>query len=317
MQTLSIGKKKRIYALAFSPNGEELAAPCGDGLLRVWNLTTGEVRRTAPIEETSCGFDVAYLNPDRLIFAGVDLRWWDLAADKWHLISHGFPWGRRIDISPGGEYLVEVNQTRSTDWAAGHGILVRETANWNVGPVMVDALNTTGGVAFSFDSQFFATGHMKLVGHKTKPLGPVFGRYTVNDYDYVVHVRAMPSGRVIQTLDGWQQAVTHLAFSPDGSVLAGTAGPRLRIWDLASNSEIALHKRGTKHFQGLSFAHDGRFLATVSNDETVRIWDTRTWEEHTTFTWKIGRLLNIAFAPDGLRAAAGSDKGQIVIWDVE
>jgi hypothetical protein len=29
------------------------------------------------------------------------------------------------------------------------------------------------------------------------------------------------------------------------------------------------------------------------------------------------RLLNISFAPDGLRAAAGSDRGQIVIWDVE
>ncbi len=63
--------------------------------------------------------------------------------------------------------------------------------------------------------------------------------------------------------------------------------------------------RGPKHFQGLSFAHDGHFLATVSNDATVRIWDTRTWEEHSQFTWKIGALLNISFAPDGLCAAAG------------
>jgi WD40 repeat protein len=89
------------------------------------------------------------------------------------------------------------------------------------------------------------------------------------------------------------------------------------VWDLESNRELALHKRGPKHFQGLSFTHDGRFLATVSNDTTVRIWDARTWQEHTTYTWQIGRLLNIAFAPDGLRAAAGSDQGQIVIWDVE
>lgn len=317
MQTLSIGKKKRIYALAFSPNGEELAAPCGDGLLRVWNLATGEVRRTAPIEETSCGYDIAYLGPDRLIFAGIDLRWWDLAADKWHLISHGFPWGRRIEVSPDRRLLVQVDQTRSTEWAAGHGLLVRSVADWELQPPMPGSDNTTGGVAFSSDGRYLATGHMQLVGEKMRSAGPLFGQFAVNDYDYVVHVREMPDGRVVQTLVGWQQAVTHLAFSPDGSVLAGTAGPRLRIWDLASNSELALHKRGTKHFQGLSFAHDGRFLATVSNDETVRIWDTRTWQEHTTFTWQIGRLLNIAFAPDGLRAAAGSDKGQIVIWDVE
>ena len=52
-------------------------------------------------------------------------------------------------------------------------------------------------------------------------------------------------------------------------------------------------------------------------DETVRIWETNTWQEHTTFQWKIGKLLNIALSPEGLRAAAGGDKGQIVIWDVE
>jgi WD40 repeat protein len=111
--------------------------------------------------------------------------------------------------------------------------------------------------------------------------------------------------------------VSHLAFSPDGSVLAGTAGIRLRIWDLTTDREVAHHKRGPKHFQGLAFTADGRFLATVSNDETVRVWDARSWEEHTTYTWKVGKLLNIAFAPDGLRAAAGSDKGHIVLWDVD
>ena len=93
--------------------------------------------------------------------------------------------------------------------------------------------------------------------------------------------------------------------------------PRLRAWDLKADRELALHKRGPKHFQGLSFAHDGSFLATVSNDATARIWDTGTWQEHATVTWQIGSLLNIAFAPDGLRAAAGSDLGKVIIWDAE
>jgi WD40 repeat protein len=199
----------------------------------------------------------------------------------------------------------------------GAGLIVRETSEWELLPAMPDAENTTGGLAFSRDDRFLATGHMQHVGQRARSFGPLIGNYTVPDYEYVVHVREMPSGRVVQSLDGWQQAVTNLAFSPDGAFLVGTAGPRLRVWDLAGNREAALHKRGTKHFQGLSFTHDGRYLATVSNDETVRIWDARTWQEHTTYTWQIGALLNISFAPDGLRAAAGSDKGQIVIWDVE
>ena len=89
------------------------------------------------------------------------------------------------------------------------------------------------------------------------------------------------------------------------------------IWDLENDRELALHKRGTKHFQGLSFTADGRYLATVSNDATVRIWNAGSWQEHTTITWEIGKLLNIAFAPDGCRAAAGSDAGKVVIWDVD
>ncbi|MBA4187279.1 MAG: hypothetical protein C0467_04590 [Planctomycetaceae bacterium] len=318
VQTLAIKKKKRIYAIAFAPNGEELAAVCGDLVIRVWNLATGDVRRFAVVEETSSGFDLTYLDENRIIFGGVALRLWDIAADTWYTITPGSPWGRRLKASPSGDYLAEVNQTSSTDWAAGAGLLIRKTDDWDLLPEMPGSANTTGGVAFSRDGRLLATGHMANVGERIRRIGMLGNfEYAVNDYEYLVHVREFPGGNIIGTTDGWQQPVKHLAFSPDGRFLAGTAGPRLRIWDLEADREVALHKRGTKHFQGLSFTDDGRFLATVSNDETVRIWDTHTWTEHKTFTWEIGRLLNISFAPDGLRIAAGSDSGQIVIWDAD
>jgi WD40 repeat protein len=316
VQTLSIGRKKRIHAIAFTPDGNELAAPCGDFQLRVWDLRTGEVRRSVPIENPSCPYSLLYLDQNRLVFSGVGLSVWDVESNTWVEIARG-PWWRRLALSRNGEYLVEVDKTTSTDWAAGGGLLVRETSGWELLPAMPGSVNTTGGVAFSHDDRLLATSHMQHVGQKSKSLGPAWGHCDVPDYEYVVHVREMPSGRVVQTIDGWDQGASNLAFSPDGTFLVGTAGPRLRVWDLMANREVAVHKRGPKHFQGLSFTHDGRYLATVSNDETVRIWDARTWDEHTTYTWKIGALLNISFAPDGLRAAAGSDKGQIVIWDVE
>ena len=148
-------------------------------------------------------------------------------------------------------------------------------------------------------------------------MADVPGGFEVPAYDYVVHIRDLATGHVVHSLDGWQQGVSNLAFSPSGATLAGTAGPRLRVWDIPGDREVALHKRGTKHFQGLSFTPDGRYLATVSNDETVRIWNAHSWNEHKTFTWKIGKLLNIALDPEGCRAAAGSVSGQIIIWDVD
>jgi WD40 repeat protein len=45
------------------------------------------------------------------------------------------------------------------------------------------------------------------------------------------------------------------------------------VWDLRQNREAAAYKPGTVHFQDLAFSRDGRFLAAVSNDATVRIWD--------------------------------------------
>jgi WD40 repeat protein len=74
---------------------------------------------------------------------------------------------------------------------------------------------------------------------------------------------------------------------------------------------------GKKHFTGIAFHPSGKYLAATSNDETVRLYDTATWEVSRTFTWDIGKMRSIAFSKDGTLAAAGSDKGKVVVWDVD
>ena len=318
MLTLSIGRKKRLHAVTFSPSGRDLAAVGGDNVLRVWDSYTGDLKHTSPVRETSSGYALAFLDDRRLLCWEVGLHLIDLAAspsDPPGPIDPRNPLAVKMARSPDGRYLAQVEKTESTEWSRA-GLVVYDTTSWAMLPDPEDGINTTEGVAFSPDGWLLATAHMVRVGEQIKSFG-IIGHHAVPEYDYVVRIREFPSCRTVRTIPGWQQGVRFLAFSPDGSTLVGAAGPRLRVWDLAGDRELALHKRGTKHIQGLAFTADGRHLLTVSNDETVQVWDARTWAERTTINWSIGGLINLALAPGGVRAAAGSDAGKVVVWDLD
>src|SRR5262249_19726580 len=114
--------------------------------------------------------------------------------------------------------------------------------------------------------------------------------------------------------------VTAMALSPNGQTFCFAAGRELRVYDFKSKEGLACLTASAKHFQAAAFSQDGRCLTTVSNDETAVIWDTRdtqTWSQRKAYAWRIGKLKCVALSPDGCLAAAGSDKGKIVMWDVE
>lgn len=76
-------------------------------------------------------------------------------------------------------------------------------------------------------------------------------------------------------------------------------------------------KVGKLHFMTAAFSPCGRFLGTVSKDRTTRFWRVNAWDSMTTFDWNIGKLLVLAFAPDGMTAAVASDTGKILLFDMD
>jgi WD40 repeat protein len=107
--------------------------------------------------------------------------------------------------------------------------------------------------------------------------------------------------------------------SPDGRWLVGQHTNQLRIWDLNRLAEPPLERNSgsKKIFTDVAFHPSSRWLAATSTDETVRFYETDTWSVCRTYSWNMGKMVGITFSPDGLLAAAGSDGGRIVIWDVE
>lgn len=137
-------------------------------------------------------------------------------------------------------------------------------------------------------------------------------------YYCVISLHDGATGGVVETGVWGGPTIELLTAGVDGSLVA-VAKTALAVWRQADLTlpPAVIRNDNRKHFTGIAFHPSGKYLAATSNDETVKLYDTTTWEVARTFTWDIGRMRSIAFSPDGALAAAGSDKGKVVVWDVD
>ncbi|HEY2784230.1 MAG TPA: hypothetical protein VGJ05_04570 [Fimbriiglobus sp.] len=111
-------------------------------------------------------------------------------------------------------------------------------------------------------------------------------------------------------------AASSLAFHPEGRWLAAAQDWNVLPIDTERKQLRDLLKGHKGRATAVAFhPHDGTLYST-SWDGTVRLWDVVSGTERRCFDWKLGRLMCLALAPDGTRAAAGSESGKVVIWDV-
>ena len=109
------------------------------------------------------------------------------------------------------------------------------------------------------------------------------------------------------------------SFSPDGTRLA-TIGPKntAKVYDLANGGRDLLTLEGhTAEVITIRFSPDGKWLATTSEDKSIKLWDAGTGRELNTFIGHTHYTSRVVFSPDGTRLASGSFDRTVKVWDIQ
>jgi WD40 repeat protein len=276
-----------VTALAFSADGQLLAAGHDDGRLSLWDAASGtrvaELGRDGPavsaLAFSADGARLASAHEDRQI------RLWGRADGRpaGKLVGHtdridGLAW------HPDGRHLISAGwDTTARVW---------DTATKEPLILLNAHADQVSALAFSPDGTVLATA----------------------DSDNLLWLWEPFRGRVLRTLRGHVGEVSCLAFSPDGrSLLSGGADRQLLLWDVATGRPQTGAAGVPAGAARIRLSPADAVLASASGGKALRLLDAATGVcarqlEHPAL------VQAVAFSSDGQWLATGDDRGVVRLW---
>jgi WD40 repeat protein/transcriptional regulator with XRE-family HTH domain len=113
-------------------------------------------------------------------------------------------------------------------------------------------------------------------------------------------------------------AVLTVAFRPhqEECCAAGTMSGDIWLYHARTGVPLQTLQGHTDGTWAIAFSPDGLLLASGSDDQTLRLWNTTTGQCLRTLP-HAGRVRSVAFSPDGSLLASGCDDSVVRLWDTK
>ncbi len=334
------GHTQNVYWVEFSPDDKLLATASQDKTVRIWNVADGAVKHTLMHGgEVSAAIFVSGGKQLATVSHDGQARIWNVATGELD-VTLPVPEPRQAAIGLGqsknGKFLAtanyrSINLWNVADWShiatlPGRGQHVWGLAVTNNGKQVISS--TWDDVVSVWDVASGAeTLSMPLPADPRAATGPVQtmsvspdgSLVAVSCRDRVVLLRERASGQIVRSLEGPEDVIAAVAFSPDGAWLAAVSVGEERgyLWDVKSG-ELKGKTGGHEGGQTcVAWSADSRHFATGGNDHVLRIWDARTLKEVAALEGHEGPPRAVAFTPDGSRLVSGGDDSKVSVWDVK
>jgi hypothetical protein len=289
-----------LSAARFSKDGKLLATGGMDGVLQIWDVSTGEIRWSVKGHQGPVQAVLFTPHTQQLISASIDktIILWNLATR-----AETARWGDfklpilSAALSPDGTILL-----------AGTGYLGKGGPEPDVKIIDLAQRKVIGALAISHLQQRAPD----IVGLDFAPDGKTFAIAPrgagVQSWDLAK--RNKLAGFVEPAGPGFTLSVAH---APDGlNVAVGYSAGWISLLDARTWKKLGGMKDDGA-ITGLSFATDSRTLASASRAGTVKLWDVSTLEvpEPIVVRSEKSPARFGLFSPDGKTLAVGGDDGKL------
>ena len=288
--TTLAGHSGPVWGMAFSPDGAVLASRFSTfmGRLLIWDAAKG--RMIAALGEQRCSPNSSIsISPDGTLVATASqdrtVTIWDLEdLSTVATLPHASN-VTSVSFSPNGTTLASGDTERTVHlWETKTGTKLNSMTglNHHVTSLLFSgngaslAAGTDGGDIRLWD---IATGVTirDLKGHAGRVLSMAFlqdgATMATGSYSGSVKLWDIATGSTTTTFEGKSNQC--VAFSPDGTMFATSQNKSVKLYDMSTGDTIASFEGHDNFVTSVSFAPDGRTLASGSYDGTMLLWDLR------------------------------------------